>query len=53
MGSKVEAAAQFVESSGGAAIITSPEEVMAAVEGEAGTHITRDGSRAPTGSGSK
>jgi carbamate kinase len=46
MGSKLEAAVQFVEVCKGTAIITRPEDIMDAVGGEAGTHITLDGARA-------
>jgi len=40
MGPKLEAAAEFVEATGGTAIITSPEQVLDAVAGESGTRIT-------------
>jgi carbamate kinase len=46
MGSKLEAAAQFVVAAGGVAIITRPDELIQAVEGDAGTHVTADGKRA-------
>jgi carbamate kinase len=39
MGPKMEAAIDFVEWGGDEAIITSPEELSAAMEGRAGTHI--------------
>jgi len=39
MGPKVEAAIDFVAHGGEEAIITSPENLLAAVEGRAGTHI--------------
>ncbi|HET9887535.1 MAG TPA: carbamate kinase [bacterium] len=39
MGPKMEAAIEFVESGGDEAIITSPEELLAAMEGRAGTHV--------------
>jgi carbamate kinase len=39
MGPKMEAAIEFVESGGDEAIITSPEELFAAMEGRAGTHV--------------
>jgi len=42
MGPKVEAAMRFVESGGERAVITSLDRVAAAVDGGAGTHITRD-----------
>ena len=39
MGPKMEAAIEFVETGGDEAIITSPEELFAAMEGRAGTHV--------------
>lgn len=45
MGSKIDAAVQYVDACGGAAIITSPENIIDAVRGDAGTHITADGKR--------
>jgi carbamate kinase len=42
MGSKVRAAVDYVEASGGTAIITRPEEILRAVAGEVGTRITPD-----------
>ena len=39
MGPKIEAAIAFVESSGGECIITSTEQVVPALQGEAGSHI--------------
>lgn len=39
MGPKIEAAIAFVEGSGGECIITSTEQVVRAMQGEAGTHI--------------
>ena len=41
MGPKIEAAIAFVEQTGGECIITSPDQILAAVRGEAGTHIVR------------
>jgi carbamate kinase len=41
MGPKIEAAIQFLKGGGGRVIITSPERLDAALEGRAGTHITR------------
>lgn len=41
MGPKVEAVCRFVESSGGLGLITSIEKAAAALEGDAGTRITR------------
>lgn len=41
MGPKVEAALRFV-SAGGEAIVTSPERLVAALEGRDGTHIVRE-----------
>lgn len=41
MGSKIEAAASFVEATGNEVIITSPEDVLLAVVGKAGTRITK------------
>lgn len=46
MGSKIEAAVQYVEARGGAVVVTSPERLCEAVDGDAGTHITVDGQRA-------
>jgi carbamate kinase len=45
MGSKIDAAVQYVDACGGAAVITSPEHIIDAVRGDAGTHITPDGKR--------
>lgn len=42
MGSKIEAAVNFVETTGNEAIITRPEDILAAVSGRAGTRITKD-----------
>jgi carbamate kinase len=39
MGPKVEAALRFVAAGGGEAIVTSPERLVAALEGPAGTHV--------------
>lgn len=41
MGSKIEAAVNFVDATGRDAIISSPEDVLLAVEGKAGTRITK------------
>ncbi len=40
MGPKVEAAVTYIENTGGRAVITSPENITAAAEGNAGTQIT-------------
>jgi carbamate kinase len=42
MGSKIEAAVGFVEATGREAIITSPDDLLVAVAGKAGTRITKD-----------
>jgi carbamate kinase len=42
MGSKIEAAVDFVESTGKEALITRPEDILMAVAGSAGTRITKD-----------
>lgn len=42
MGPKVEASIRFVEAGGREAIITAPDRVRAAVEGEAGTRVQAD-----------
>ncbi len=47
MGSKLDAAAQYVADTGGTAIITRPEDLMDAVGGSAGTHITQHGRPSP------
>jgi carbamate kinase len=39
MGPKIEAALEFLEAGGQEAIVTSPEKIVAALEGRAGTHI--------------
>ncbi|MBI3047642.1 MAG: carbamate kinase [Acidobacteria bacterium] len=39
MGPKVEAALRFVTATGGEAIVTSPDRLLAALGGEAGTHV--------------
>jgi carbamate kinase len=39
MGPKIEAAIDFIEQGGEECIITSTEQVSAALEGKAGTHI--------------
>jgi len=44
MGPKVEAMLRFVEAGGGEAIVTSPDRLMAAIEGHEGTHVVRDSS---------
>jgi carbamate kinase len=41
MGPKIEAAIQFLAGGGEKVIITSPEKLEAALEGKAGTHITK------------
>lgn len=41
MGSKIQAAINFVRSSKGKAIITSIDKIEQAIEGNAGTHITK------------
>lgn len=49
MGPKVEAALRFVAAGGREAIVTSPDRLVAALEGHAGTHVfdsTRAGARA-------
>ena len=42
MGSKIEAAVDFVRSTGNDAFITRPEDILSAVAGSAGTRITGD-----------
>jgi carbamate kinase len=42
MGSKIEAAVDFVSSTGNEAIITRPEDISLAIAGSAGTRITKD-----------
>jgi carbamate kinase len=42
MGSKIEAAIDFVETTGHAAYITQPEGILSAIAGEAGTRIVKD-----------
>ena len=42
MGSKIEAAVDFVESTGNEAIITHPDSILEALEGKAGTRIVKD-----------
>jgi carbamate kinase len=42
MGSKIEAAVDFVRSTGNEALITRPEDILTAVAGSAGTLITKD-----------
>jgi len=41
MGPKVEAALRFVDAGGREAIVTSPDRLVAALDGRAGTHIVR------------
>jgi len=41
MGPKVEAALRFVDAGGGQAIVTSPDQLIAAIEGREGTRIVR------------
>lgn len=45
---KIEAAIEFLEAGGEEVIITNPEHLLAALEGDAGTHIRRKGTYAPT-----
>jgi carbamate kinase len=40
MGPKIQAAVQFVEAGGGAAVVTSLERIEDAVSGRAGTRVT-------------
>ncbi len=40
MGPKIEAAVRYLKSGGGKVIITSPERLLEAIDGKAGTHIT-------------
>jgi carbamate kinase len=42
MGSKIEAAVDFIQSGGSEVIITRPEDILVAVAGDAGTRITKD-----------
>ena len=42
MGPKIQAAIEFIEAGGKHVIITRPEDIELAVDGEAGTHIHRD-----------
>jgi carbamate kinase len=42
MGSKIEAVVDFVDATGKEAIITQPDDILAAVAGEAGTRIVKD-----------
>jgi len=42
MGSKIEAAVGFVQATGHDAIITCPDDLLKAVDGKAGTRITKD-----------
>lgn len=42
MGSKIEAAVSFIESTGNDVIITRPEDIRRAIDGEAGTRIAKD-----------
>ena len=41
MGSKIEAAVSFVQATGHDVIITSPKDVLLAVEGKAGTRLSK------------
>lgn len=43
MGPKVEAAVRFVTAGGGVAIVTASDQIAAALDGRAGTRITKDG----------
>lgn len=45
MGSKLDAAVQYIDACGGTAIIARSEDLIAAVDGDAGTHVTVDGKR--------
>jgi len=47
MGPKVEAALRFVEAGGVEAIVTAHDGLEAALEGRAGTHVTRTGAGSP------
>ena len=47
MGPKVDAALQFLDGGGPLVIITDPDHLMAAVAGQAGTRIRRDGTDQP------
>jgi carbamate kinase len=47
MGPKIEAAIQFLSDGGEMVLITNPENLEAALEGKAGTRITRSGAPAP------
>ena len=42
MAPKIDAAARYVEATGGTAVITNPENVERALAGETGTHFTVD-----------
>jgi carbamate kinase len=42
MGSKIEAAVDYVEATGNEAIITQPKDILTAVAGKAGTRIVKD-----------
>jgi carbamate kinase len=45
MGSKIEAAVDFVETTGNEAIITNPNNILTAVAGETGTRLVKDSSK--------
>ena len=42
MGSKIEAAVDFVDTTGNDAYITQPDGILTAIAGEAGTRIVKD-----------
>jgi carbamate kinase len=46
MGPKIEACVEFVDQVGGVAVITSPGQLRAAIDGTAGTRIVPDGADA-------
>ena len=48
MGPKIEAAIDYLEAVDGEVIICLPEQLVEAIDGEAGTHITRQGVREET-----
>lgn len=45
MGSKIEAAVDFVEATGNVAVITQPEDILLAVAGKSGTRIVKDAAK--------
>jgi carbamate kinase len=45
MGSKIEAAVDFVEATGNVAVITQSEDILPAVAGKAGTRIVKDAAK--------